>query len=269
MAFEPFGALFEVISPRSPEATRAAIRARKKRWFDGKNGARGWIVGPFICLWWSVWDRNGPMLFGWIAEDGAGTRIVGRAGSDLNGVATMVVIGALTLLAALGALMAGSSTASLSLIAAVLIGLPLVLWMASLNRREAEPLVRFLEKTVGRPSRTQPKRKAGGTVGTGLSLTLNETVMDAPLTAHGIQDALEDLGTGDFAILAGAPERYLQAACTGAGWIVEKREGDALRHFGAVGADGSKTFDFDQMLAAFLAYACETPMPQGIHWRRI
>ena len=54
--------------------------------FDTKNGARGWIAGPFICLWFSAFDRYGPMLFGLISANNLGTRVHGRAGSDLNGV---------------------------------------------------------------------------------------------------------------------------------------------------------------------------------------
>src|SRR3546814_6101180 len=70
----------------SPSEVKIAIKSRKKGWFDAKNGARGWIVGPLICLWFSAFDQYGPMLFGVISSDAAGSRVRGRAGSDLNGV---------------------------------------------------------------------------------------------------------------------------------------------------------------------------------------
>ena len=86
MAFQPFGYRFEVRSPSLPSDAKAAIRSRKKAWFDPKSGARGWVAGPFICLWFSAFDKHGPMLFGMITQDNMGTRVRGRAGSDLNGV---------------------------------------------------------------------------------------------------------------------------------------------------------------------------------------
>jgi hypothetical protein len=81
MAFQPFGYRFDL-----------AIRAKRKGWFASKTGARGWMIGPLLCLWWDPYDKQGPMLIGWLSEDGFGTRIIGRAGSDLNGMLLFVVI---------------------------------------------------------------------------------------------------------------------------------------------------------------------------------
>ncbi len=86
MGFQPFGYRFEISSSLTPAETKAAIRSKKTNIFDAKNGARGWIAGPFICLWFSGLDSHGPMLFGLISADNFGTRVHGRAGSDLNGV---------------------------------------------------------------------------------------------------------------------------------------------------------------------------------------
>lgn len=87
MGFQPFGFTFEIFSSLPPERAKAALRSKKTSLFDAQNGARGWIAGPFICLWFSAFDRYGPMLFGLISAYNLGTRVRGRAGSDLNGVA--------------------------------------------------------------------------------------------------------------------------------------------------------------------------------------
>ena len=54
MTFQPFGYRFEITSELTPTEAKAAIRSKKTTVFDVKNGARGWIVGPFICLWFSA-----------------------------------------------------------------------------------------------------------------------------------------------------------------------------------------------------------------------
>jgi hypothetical protein len=87
MPFQPFGYHFQVDLPVRPASAKTAVRQRLKPWFEMKSGARGWIIGPFICLWLRALDRYGPMLFGTIRSQGLGTRISGRAGSDLNGIA--------------------------------------------------------------------------------------------------------------------------------------------------------------------------------------
>src|SRR5947207_232306 len=92
MAFQPFGFRFEIQSQMPPSQTKAAIRPRLKKWFDVQNGARGWIIGPFICLWFYAFNRSGPMLLGRMSSDGFTTRISGRAGSDLNGMAWFTII---------------------------------------------------------------------------------------------------------------------------------------------------------------------------------
>jgi hypothetical protein len=86
VAFEPFGYRFEIHSPLAPAEVKTAIRSRSKDWTDPKNGARGWVVGPFVCLWLNLANPNGPMLFGRFKRAEAGTTITGRAGSDLNGL---------------------------------------------------------------------------------------------------------------------------------------------------------------------------------------
>jgi hypothetical protein len=150
VAFQPFGPRFDIRSPLPPEGVKAAVRTRKKRWFDHKRGARGWIAGPFICLWWHPYNQQGPMLLGRIVEDGSGTRISGRAGLDLNGVIAVVLIAVAAI--PITWLLVSSGQASLEgalrvagIFAALL---ALGFWARSFFHREAEPLLRFLRNAV-------------------------------------------------------------------------------------------------------------------------
>lgn len=150
MAFQPFGPRFDIHSPLPFERAKAAIHKRKKRVFDPKNGARGWIVGPFICLWWTPYNKQGPMVFGRIARDGSGTRISGRAGLDLNGAvaAALIAIAAIPItwvMVSSGQASPNGALLFASVFAALLL---LGFWARSFFHREAEPLVRFLRNAV-------------------------------------------------------------------------------------------------------------------------
>jgi hypothetical protein len=271
MAFQPFGFQFDLTSHLPPSEAKAAIRSHKKRWLDPKNGARGWIVGPFICLWWTVWRSRGPMLFGRIEEDGAGSRIAGRAGSDHNGIA-MTLIVSVAIIPLIWGMVASSRASAIgtgAIAIVFVVALALTLGMASADRKGAEPLVRFLEKTVTKQGKTRRKASTLPVVATGLTLSVNEEMGDGPLTSDAILDALADLGVDDFAVLASAHERYLQTLSTSKGWILEKREGDGLQHFRAQRSDGAKTFDLDEVLAVFLAYASDAPMPAVVKWQTL
>jgi len=150
MAFQPFGPRFDIRSPLSPESAKAAIRKRKRRWLDPKNGARGWIVGPLICLWWSPYNQQGPMVIGRIAKDGSGARISGRAGLDLNGVIAVLVVSIVAIPVTWIMAAAGQISSEGALLFAGLFGgiVALGFWARSFFHREAEPLVRFLRNTA-------------------------------------------------------------------------------------------------------------------------
>ncbi|AOL93533.1 hypothetical protein [Porphyrobacter sp. LM 6] len=150
MAFQPFGFRFEISSSLPTAKAKAAIRSKKTSIFDAKNGARGWIAGPFICLWFSAFDRYGPMLFGLISADNFGTRVRGRAGSDLNGVLMFTLLIPLMAWVVYKMISEGQATGrQLVVIGLVfLVGGPLIYWSAHRERKDAEPLVRFLRKTL-------------------------------------------------------------------------------------------------------------------------
>jgi len=155
MAFQPFGYRFEVRSHLSPEEAKAAIRTHKQVLFDAVSGPRGWLIGPFVCLWMYDFLRTGPMLIGRIQQREGGSRIRGRAGSDLNGTAYMAVLGALLPIIAFQIVRQGDPAAFKSALyflvpSAVL--LVLIFLSAHRDRAEADPLVDFLERTL-RPRR--------------------------------------------------------------------------------------------------------------------
>ncbi len=276
MAFQPFGYPFDLSSPLSPADLRKSIRSRSSDWFDMKDGARGWVVGPVVCLWFSAFDRHGPMLLGWISRGTWGTRVVGRAGSDLNGLLLLV---ALTPIMAFCIFMLASTGGSRALegagfaggIYALICGV--VLWAKHAFRREAEPLVRFLRDAVKASPSRQAQPPAGASF-SGLVLTVSGEDHAGDVTPDAIHEALLGIGRDGFAVLASAPEIYLQTEWQDGGFIIEMRDGGEARHFRAARSerpvepkDRSRlTFTFEEVLAVFITYASGTPMPASVAW---
>ena len=276
MAFQPFGYRFEVKTLSSVPDVKAAIRSRKKRWLEAKSGARGWIIGPFICLWFSAFDRYGPMLFGRISRADIGTKITGRAGSDLNGLAVFTLMLPLIPLLLYEIVSAGEYTPDQFIIVGGLILLiPLMFWFSHKDRRQAEPLVRFLRDTVtirDRKLRANPPVLA---VPETVTLNAGGELHDGPVTWDALHDALLNIGSGDFAILEAAPERYIQTAFRDGGYVVEMRDGGARRHFEATRRDAAPStaneaasiFTFEEVREAFIAFATGAPMPPFLLWK--
>ena len=269
MTFEPFGYRFEISSSLPPAEAKAAIRSKKTGIFDAKKGARGWIAGPFICLWFSAFDRYGPMLFGLISADNFGTRVHGKAGSDLNGVLMFTLL--IVMMAWLVFKMISEGQASgrqLLVIALVfLVGGPLIYWMAHKERKNAEPLVRFLRKTL-----IQPAAQAKPTVGTpmahgGLRLILNGDRLEEPVTPNAIQSAFLRVGNRDFLIIESDAQNYLQTACRDGRYILEVRKGGPSQHYQAVRraagqpAQADDTFTYEEVSAAMASYVSGDSFP--------
>ena len=279
MSFEPFGYRFEVKSPRPPAEVKTAIRSRKKRWLDAKNGARGWIAGPFICLWFNAFDSQGPMLFGVISGDGAGTRVRGRAGSDVNGVVAFSLMIPVMALLTYQLIADGSATLrQLLVIAAVfLAGGPVVYWMAHKDRRGAEPLVRFLRDSLTTSGRTLRRESAAVTISPGFALSVGGEKLEGAVEPESIHDALVGVGEGSFVVLESGPETYIQTASLDGGYVIEKRDGDSRTHFRAarrngvpaVAEHGRYIFDFEEVRDVFLAYASAAPVPNLVIWERL
>jgi hypothetical protein len=214
------------------------------------------------------------MLFGRISRDGFETRITGRAGSDLNGLALICVLLPFMAWVFYQMLANGTYTTKQILVIGVLMALPLlVLWTSHESRRDAEPLVRFLRDTVTPSGRTRRGKSAPTKISKAFSLDVGGEIRKGPVTPDAIHDALLGIGAGDFVILASAPETYIQSAFRDGGYIIEKRDGDALRHFKALrrasAGSSEPIFSFDEVREAFMAYASEGAMPPFVMWERL
>lgn len=266
--FQPFGFRFEVRSYLPPAKLKAALRSRMKDWFDAKPGARGWIVGPFMCLWFSAFDRYGPMVLAMVKRDDLGTRVTGRAGSDLNGLALFAILMPLLAFALYQMVAAEDYTLRQVIILGGLILLsPLVFWWSHKDRRRAEPLVRFIRDTVARAEGRIPAASASSSALGALTLTAAGEDRLGP-TAEEVHDALLAAGEGDFVILAAGPETYIQTASWNGGYILEMRDGNRESHFRATHYDKAPghTFAFEEVRQAFLAYAAGSSSPSFLRW---
>jgi hypothetical protein len=236
MAFEPFGYRFEVRAQMPLADAKAAIRKRKKRWFEAKNGPRGWIIGPFVCLWLSAFDRYGPMLIGWISQDGFGTQIRGQAGSDLNGLlAAAVILPLLAWLLFYLVVFEGAPMGSIIVPMIVLLLAPTAFWFGNKDKHDADPLVRFVRRTLGEEGPgLSSGRRVSGQIGAAKLLVGGTLISNTPKDAE-IENAVDEAqyDVDRFVILERDEQHYVQAALRNGGLILEKREGSADKHFAA------------------------------------
>ncbi|GAA0267495.1 hypothetical protein GCM10009127_03990 [Alteraurantiacibacter aestuarii] len=282
MAFQPFGDHFEVASHMPVDAVKAAIRANKKSWFDPKRGARGWIVGPFLCLWISALDKNGPMVLARISVDGFGTRISGRAGSDLNGLIGMTFMACLMAAIPLIAHWRADTLAPVFYLALALVffSVGLSFWFANKSRRDAEPLIRFLRRTVNPAAKVPkpPKSSVAFPAQTAVPMHLDfsgEEVFDN-VSPNAVRDMLCRIAEDEdgFAILSFDDGHYLQTAWADDGFVLEKREGSEDLHFIAVRAGDPQpargrgsSLSLAEIETAFAAYCEQVPITDALGWQ--
>ena len=91
------------------------------------------------------------MLLGWISQDNFGTRVRGRAGSDLNGVAYLALMFAMMMFAAVQMVRQGDPAIGKLVLyfgPLVVVSLVLIVWWAHTDRHEADPLVDFVRDTL-------------------------------------------------------------------------------------------------------------------------
>lgn len=277
MGFQPFGYRFEVTSNLNPANTKKAIQDRKTGIFDAKNGARGWVAGPFICLWFSAFDRYGPMLFGLISSHNFGARVHGRAGSDLNGVLLFTLLIPLMVWVVFMMVSEGqASTGQLLWIGAIfLVGGPLLYWSAHKERKDAEPLVRFLRKTLSpAPALSRSAITASDKSGNA-RLLLNGEHLKGHLSSDAIENALMRVGNGDFLIIEANTHYYIQTLWREGEYVLEARNGGPTHHYRAVrvGKPTDPTgkvddqFTFEEIREALIAYVSGLGMPGFIRWQ--
>jgi len=271
LRFQPLGYRFEIFARLSPAEAKAAIRSKTTGMFDAKNGARGWIAGPFICLWFSAFDRYGPMLLGLISADNFGTRVHGRAGSDLNGVLMFTLLIPLIGWSVFKVISKGQASGGQLIIIAVifLVGGPLMYWWAHKDRKKAKPLERFLRQALAQPDARSKATVSAQKIHEGLRLILNGEYLEGPVTDAVIQSTLMRVGNGDFMIIESAPQDYLQTACRDGGYILEVRKGgfgehyQAVRNGRAVGgpAQVKDALTYEEVSAAMASYALGDALP--------
>ena len=275
MAFEPFGYRFEIKSSMPLATAKAEIRARKKSWFNPKDGPRGWIVGPLICMWMSAFDRYGPMTIALLKSDGLGTRIVGRAGADLNGTALLLLLTPIMGWITWQMHQHGQGTTRAYVVIGLIfgLGLPLTLWINSKDQKHAESLVRFIQATVTPAGQSLRAKLASVPMKANITMTVSGEEKSGPITAEAIYDALLHSGIGDSVVLGVAAQSYMQTQLQSEGFILEKREGDRFHHYCAVRrAHTSKLqtyFTFEEVLSALMAYGSDSPLPDVISWERM
>lgn len=204
-------------------------------WFEAKNGARGWVVGGFVCLWFSALNRYGPMAFAWISSDRAGSRIIGRAGSDLNGVMILLIYAILIIFLLAQMVLDHSATLGDMLIfgGIVVVGVPLTLWSSHKDRRDADPLVSFLRRVAKSGMDIQNLTESFSEERQPINVEISGRHWASAISDKELFDALTGLATGDFMVLAKEDEQYMQVASTPFEFIIEKREGGAGQHFRA------------------------------------
>lgn len=275
MAIQPFGYRFDIVSRMPPAEVKAALRSGMKAWFETKDGPRGWIVGPFLCLWRSAFDQYGPMLFGCISYDNLGTRLRGRAGSDLNGVVMFALLTIAMGFLCFKLLSAGPEAAVLGvyLVCIFVVGGALVFWMAHKDRHEAEPLVEFVRCSLDEsrpPSKRQFRARSGPFLP--MKLTVSDHLDEAPATAEAVLDAVSAIEAepGAFLILARDEQHFMQTASRDGGFVLEKREGGDATHLSAKRTDGvGHHFDAAEISEALLDYLEGKSETVGVHWERL
>lgn len=280
MQFRPFGDPFEIRSALSPATLKRAIRDRSKGWFDMNLGARGWIVGPIVCLWHCAFEKFGPVLIGRIQPDGYGSKVSGVAGSGLYSLLFFVpILSVLIVLVSIFGLL--SSNRISPLVFFLILILTAFLWGTHASRKAAEPLVRFLKQVAGASApkpRVSPANVANVDFADAWTLQVNGGKAAHPVTSSSLNEALSKLGEGGVAVLATTPETYIQTVWLDDGFVVEKREGSSESHFRAthveipsITIDGSPQtlFAYDLMLAIVTAYASEEAPPPGVEWERM
>jgi hypothetical protein len=277
MAFQPLGYRFEITSPLSLEKAKGRIRQKKKGWLDPQNGARGWILGPFMCLWLSAFDRYGPMVVARLEHDGMKTKIVGRAGADLNGTVLFLFLTPLMAWLVYQMVRHGQGSTGQYVILGLLfgVGLPLTLWINSSDRREADSLVHFVRKTLAptdRSARGSPPSSPARSNPVRLIVNGEER---AGISTDQLDETLSALSIGDFAILEFTPDEYMQALSNEDHYIVEKREGSAARHFqaillkGGLGEHQQYEASLTQLRDVMTAYLHRQPPSSDPNWKRI
>ena len=257
----------------SVAAAKSAIRTKKKAWFEPKNGPRGWVIGPAVCLWFSAFNQHGAMVIAILKSDGFGAHMVGRAGADLNGMAFFLLLTPLIVWLTWQMHLHGQGTTQAYIAIGLVLGLglPFTLWMNSKDRRDADPLVSFLRRVTTQGTRPESLSDERHTIKVQLA-SRNEAL---DISDKELFEELAGLANGNFIVLAKADEHYMQAVSTHSHLIVEKREGGPSKHFRAElpkgEFDGALEYDFSLSRAFHVlsSFAKGHQPDRDLSWKRV
>jgi len=261
---------FEIASQHPPDEAKRRLKAAMLPWFAAKTGPRGWIVGPYLCLWRSAFDKYGPMVFARIRADGFGSKVSGRAGSDLNGTFWFMLLTPIMAWVVYMAHREGQFSVHMFVTVGIVfgLGLPLTLWFNHVERKSADPLVRFIERSVGAAT---PKPRNAGTARSLSAIPVH----DARIEIDGVRDdqapseqtlyaGLDGLEPDGILILKCGKHEYMQTLRADDRFILERRDGSAKDHFRS-----RETLTFAEVVDSFCLYLNRQHTIHGARWERI
>ena len=279
MPFEPFGYRVDLLAPYSMAETQGRIRAGLKPLFEPRNGARGWVVGPLFCLWFSMVNRSGPMVFGIISQEGDQTRLRGRAGADLNGIAFITLGAFMGISALLGAIRKEDTGFGDPLLLAAIVfgGVPFLWWMAHRDRRQADPLVRYLSDAVGGSGQSLRAKSRAVTVMPGLVLSVGDEKLNRAVTSDLLHDLLIGVAPGSSLKVETKTSGYIYIVFRDGDYAIGKAEAPEHGRLYAVHKDTETiqralkhdVFTFEEAREILMAYVSSAPDPAFLEWSAV
>lgn len=216
------------------------------------------------------------MLFGLMSADRLGTRVRGRAGSDLNGVAMFTVSIPLAGWLVFKMISEGQASGRQLLVLGLvfLVGGSLIYWWAHKERKDAEPLVRFIRGALAQLPVNSGSTPLPQKVRDDLRLLLNGEYLGGPVTRETVQSAFMRVGNRNFLVIESDEETYLQTAWRKGGYVLEVRKGGPGEHYRAVrrriGEPAqSEIFTYEEVSAAMESYVSGVPLPSFLELKPI
>jgi hypothetical protein len=260
------GKSFEIETRLSADEVREVIKERQRN--RRGSGPKALVIGRLVLLWMPSFGAEAqPQLICRVTAMAQGSRIRG-----LIGVGMFIGWSVAAAFAGIGIVnLARGDINVLATLAFTL--LPLLLF--AFGAKSAEPLVRYLRNALDRQADVRSAPTSTTAFANDLTLEIGDTPQRPPHTPQTILDALMHLQEdGDATLfLSRRGAGSLQATPDGAAFMLERRiDGEAgyQRAFrrGSV-TEGSDRLTREDALAAFLAYAAGTPLPETIDWRQV
>jgi hypothetical protein len=260
------GKSFEIETRLSADEVCEAIKERQRNWRS--SGPKALTVGRLILLWMPATGAEAqPQLICRITTTPDGSRIRGLMGFGMFfGWSVAAAFGGIGIVNLARGDINGLTTFALAL---------LWLLLFAFGAKSAEPLVRYLRNALDRHAQVPSAPTSTTAFANDLILEIGDTPQKSPLTPQTILDALMHLQEdGDATLfLSRRGAGSLQATPEGAVFVLERRlEGEsgyqrAVRRSSAT--EASDRLSREDALAAFLAYAAGTPLPETIDWRQV